>query len=681
MASNVSIALKSTGVSEVLNALKGVKQTLIELEKDSLNSVRNSSKARLDILKSEYRERENLARRMAEVESKLGRGFGGGGSTRPSLVGGGGFGAIGRIGQFGANEFGLGGLFRLGSAAGVAGAAVGAMFMALKAGIDLATSALKAFGSFVLNDIIKPELGLEARYNQLSAKSAELGGRGLSPADARRAAEDAFVRFNLSKEEGVKAMEVYGAHGGEGSWKDAPKVLRLAAQEALIRGGEASTYAQVIAGLRVKGESVDETIAKYLAVRRQGDIIDVPVEELQNRGKQIKAASLFMGGSTSEKFAATNVLVQKASSWTADPASAITGLNRFTSDIMVSSKGVAHRKYRKFLGRDENGQEVITDVAGLLGQVLADTKGTPGKLPGLGFKDVRSQRFIESFTPEFNNFKKQAQGEGLTDPKKINQRAAELFADSLRQLMKETDTLASIEKEAGDRMRDSGASIENSFNQVKEVLSGQFMPVVKKAIEDLGPMFEELADYLEDNSEGIGEALETLRKVFTIAAKGMEYELIGMIQVLTFVVNKLKYVVPGLAPIADAFENANNGKGILDTIYNGVTGRDENGNPTSSRIPRRLRKKGIVTVGEFTYGAPPIDINEPIPNNIGEEPASKSDKTIGENQKLDMSKLNEEAKQTATLMDALKKQIQDLTNNLSRLNRTESFVERPGRRF
>jgi len=680
MASTVSIGLKTTGLSEVQNALKGVRKSLLELEKDSLSAVKEGSKARLAVLKSEYDQREAMAKRAAQVEANIRRSQGGGIGARPGRIGGGsGFGggggfSFGKIGEFAAGEMGVGQIARMGAAAGAAGAAVAAAFMILKGAIDIATTGLKMFGNFLLNDIIKPEMSLETKYHQLSAKSAEVGGRGLSAKDAKQAADLAFVKYNLPKEDAVAAMGAYGAAGGEGSWQDAPKILKLAAQEALVRGGKAETYAKVIAGLRVKGESVDETIAKYMAVRRQGDIIDVPVEELQNRGKQIKAAALFMGGSTAEKFAAANVLTQKASVWTADPASAITGLNRFTADVMINSKGVAHRKYEKFLGRDENGREVIQDVAGLLGQVIADTHGTPGKLPGLGFKDVRSQRFISSFTPEFDIFRKQAQGEGLTDKKKIDQRAAELFAESLRKMMKETDTLADIEKEAADRMKDSQQTIKNAFNQVQEVLSDQFMPVVRGIVQDLSPMFDELADYLEANTDEIGEALESLAKIFVIGAKAMEYELIGMVEVLKFVVNKFKYIIPGLAPLDQELQGAT-GKGMLDSVYNYVTDKNDDGTSSSGVIPRRFRKKGEVKVGEITFGPLKEDPNEPIKNKIGIESAAP---------KANLDPLNKQAEDTAAALGKLNKSIQDTANSLDKLNRSDSMLDKggaPGRRY
>jgi hypothetical protein len=484
MSSSVSIALKSSGISEVQKALKGVKTSLIELEKDSLAAVKAASKSRIDVLEAEHHKRIDLAKRTAEVEDKLNRGFGKSPSTRPALGGSGGFGSLSATGNFASSQFGFGGLSSLHKKDGMSGLTLGFGVLALKGALDMATTALKTFGSFLLNDVIKPELDLNTKYHQLSAKSAELGGRGLTAEQAQKAAEDNFVKWNLSKEDGVKAMEAYGSHGGEGAWSDAPKILELAAKEALIRGGSAETYAKVIAGFRVKGESSDDTIAKYLATRRQGDIMDVPVEELQNRGKQIKAASLFMGGTSMQKFATANVLVQKSSEWNADPASAITGLNNFTSAVMISAKKVAYNRYKKFIERDANGNEVIGNAGHLVGQVIHDMNGSPGKLPELGFQDKREQRFVMSSTTEYDSYKSQARGEGLTDKNKINDRALELWNEAFDKSTKETDSLADINAEAAERMKDSGQQMQQAINQIKQSLATHVMPMVSKFIDD-----------------------------------------------------------------------------------------------------------------------------------------------------------------------------------------------------
>ena len=665
MVSTVGIALKSSGIGEVKSALKGVKQALIELEKDSTAAVRNASKTRIAILKEEYKEREHLAKRAAATENNLGRGFGRPSSTRPATVGGGAFGGIGSVTNFGMQELGLGGITKLAGAAGVAGAAVGALFMALKAGIDIATSALKAFGSFMLNDIIKPELDLNTKYKQLAAKSAEEGGRGLTSGEAKSAADAMFIRYNLSKEDAVKAMAAYGAHGGEGAWSDAPKVLKLAAQEAIVRGGSAETYATVIAGMRVKGESVDDTISKYMALRRQGDIIDVPVEELKERGKQLKAASLFMGGTTAEKFSAANVLAQKASVWTADPASAITGLNRFTADVMINKKGVAHRKYKNFIGTDANGQEVIKDPMGLLAQVLADTHGKPGKLPGLGFGDIRSQRFIESFTPEFDQFKNKARGEGLTDSKKIDQRAAELMAESFRNLMKETDTLSGIETEANERMKDSSESLENGFNQIKQVLTDEFMPSVRSVIKDLRPLLDDLTVYLKDNSDVIGASLDALAKSFIVATELMARGIQGMMVFLN-----LLSMVPGMPKLSDlnlggaftedilGFKSDPN-KSLVDNIYQGLNQQ------ANDKIYRR-HQDDINAGIEF---GPLSKEEQDYYDKKNQEQGVSSGKT-----NINFEDINNKSKETASALEGLKKVALDLSSTLGGLNRTNSFV-------
>ncbi len=497
MTSPVQIALKSTGISEIQSALKGVKQSLIDMERESVATAKEASKERIAILKGELKEKESLLKGAGQTEEKLERGFGKGVRTRGAVVGSGAFGSINnvksasaellnRIDNPGAKAFDL-------------------VISSLKSGIEMATHALKTFGSFLLNDIIKPEFKREGQYLQMANRSAG----GLDANEAKQAAKKAVIKYNLDEDEGMKAMAIYGAHGGAKSWKDAPKALDFFAMEAKARGSSASVISQSFAGMRMPGESFEQTKKKWLAAKSIGDELNIPIEELGANAGKIKSLTSRMKGDEADKS-------KNLATWlnmmapTGSTDQNLTAIKSFEKGVL--GKGAS--SFKSAIS-EQDGVKVL-DFNKALEIALSKSHGDVNILKKMGLGDAKAQQMITSQLPEYSKNYAAAKASGMGD-KEAEAEAVKKVIERHEQL---AETMASEEddrKKAEEVMNTVNEKWESTINQMKAAIEKEIMPAASKFATDL----------LAHKSEIISSALTLTRAFIALAGVIAKIPVVG----------------------------------------------------------------------------------------------------------------------------------------------------------
>lgn len=717
MASNVNIALKPTGVADALNALKGVKQSLIDLEKSSLDATKDASKARLSILKAEYSERESLAKRAMAVEARLGRGFGQSptGATRPASMGAGAFGAYGSVSRFGAQQFGFGGVSTLFSKGGMEAAALGVGFMALGGALAMATTALKAFGNFVLHDVVQPGLHLETRSTQLANRTHET-----TPAAIQRAARLNSIRYNMSYEQSLGVIEEYGARGGQHSWRDAPQVSEFVAKYSKATGYDPTKIASLLGGIRKPGESSDDVVNKFLAIEPAMGI-NIDPEHMAGLGRRAKTVGSLFAGSSIKQMSEANALLQVASTGTGSPEQAATGMSQFFRKIISDPK--VHGHFKKFLTM-ENGQEVIKDPFELLRFIASKEHGKMTNLSGLGIKDTRAaMQFLRPLEGGLSGFREQAGKEGLSG-KDAEKRALDLWIESLKEGMKNVKEMSDIDKDAAAVMQTTGEQWERAMNQMKDAILTDVMPHVQK-----------FAHVFTDNIDDITSKAVTLTGA-----------LVGLIEVIVDIVNGYNKVrntmsnagsVVGFAVDRGDKTNFNTPTGVtggdiegywrkgksglyeyvkgkaghwetdadgnnkfIDGIPGISTGKTELDKDKNSIIFHNKPEDGswknigpngtkVWVPGDSSTATPGVTTLDPVNVEGTKGGVDTSSVTPGANassaptggsssvkSNVDFSELIKGSSDAGQALLNLSKQVQDLTNNMSKLNRSKSFVEK-----
>ncbi len=514
MVSTVGIALKATGVGEINSALKSVKESLMDIGKATTaqaNLFKNASKEKISALKAEEAAIKAVSaatREQARLEQELtrasGRGVGGGNrgvsdSIRSYGLFGHGFMGAARASYLGAQGGG-------GFGGAVGGLGLNLAFQALSSAVDIATTSLKMFGSFLVNDIIKPGMELETRSIQLANRTHET-----TPEAIQKAAKLNRIKYNMSYEDSLGVIEEYGAKGGEHSWKDAPAVSEFVAQYHKATGFDAKKIAELLGGIRSRGESSEDVISKFLAIEPAMGI-NVDPEHMAALGRRAKTVGAMFAGSNVTQMSEANALLQLASVGTGSPAIAATGMTSFFKKIVSDPK--VHSHFKKFLTM-QDGREVIKDPFELMRFVAEKEKGKMVNLTGLGLKDQRAaMNFIAPLESTLPTFRKQAQVEGLKG-REAEKRALDLWVQSLRDAQGAVKDRAQVEEDAAKAMATSQEKWNQAINQMKDMVSEQIMPATQKFVDGIVNNKELLVDAMMELTRAfvwLGEAtLSTIK--------------------------------------------------------------------------------------------------------------------------------------------------------------------------
>jgi len=151
--------------------------------------------------------------------------------------------------------------FGLSGMAGAMGgtlAVVGALG-AVAGACAIAVEGLHSFGSFLLNDIIKPQMKADTQYQQLANRSQ---GR-IEAEELSQAAAKARVSHNITLEESNAGFEAFLKKGGE--YKDMARALEVASISKQAYGGAVENKMNLLAELHQPNENMETTVRHFFA--------------------------------------------------------------------------------------------------------------------------------------------------------------------------------------------------------------------------------------------------------------------------------------------------------------------------------------------------------------------------------------------------------------------------------
>lgn len=467
----VSIALKAEGINEVKSALKGVKQSFVEMEKESLAATKAASKERIALLKSESKEKIALLKSESAARKDIMQG-------EKSFAK-----ALGRregTSNFDAATKSLmkgGGVEDLMKQAGAAGVA----FAVMAGAINLASASLRQFSSFVINDVIKPTLALQTRSQQVANNSGGLLTAGAVQSKARAIG----LKNNMDPMALIEAAGRFQDLTGEpGLGFD---IMGTIATISKGRGMDTKALSELAAAMYRPGQKAGDLNQLLMTLTGQGEKGSIPIGEVARLGGRLTAPSGKFGGDWYTQVTTGNALLQTAKRTgfgTVDEAA--TGLNKFVEEAFLKGKAVSPKSFATV-----NGVEKLTDPVKYLGDLYRKTGGNTTKLHAMGFSE-ESAKFIGAYQGTYSDAFKEAKAGGKNDTqaKELAATAVEEFVNSMK---KQTSTMDAEESRRNAVMKTAGEQFATGLAKIESAVAERVMPDVEKLADAFASHAPEIA--------------------------------------------------------------------------------------------------------------------------------------------------------------------------------------------
>lgn len=471
--SDVTVSLRADGLDQVAKALQSMRDAVINNEHEATKAVLQGSQDRIKGLRNEYKEREALAKQLKKAENDLNQSMGSNGhGSRNAMVGT-------NSGNFFSNSGGadngisslLSGSNGLGSLAAKAGVA-GAAFAAVKAGVDMAIDGLKMFGSFLINDIIKPGFKLQTLSQQISNNSRE----GISAAEVEKSSRAIGTKYNIDPEKIANVGADYGE--ATGNYKDAFNVAELLATTQKAYGGNIEEYSKLLANLHTTGATFEDDKNMLLSQIGQGQVEGgkFTIKQIANLGGKINEPAAHIAGSRDVSVASTTALVQQTGRTSGSVDDAMTAVKSFINEIAANKSG----KFKPLLdseGRVSNVREAVVQ------SLIATQGGRADKMKGAGFTSDESGKVLAGYTDQYVKAM-----EGLPQTAANQRMAAEKATEGFELIRNATGEEATLRSDAGKVLATSGEKLENAFNKMKDKLAAEVLPAADKFVADFVKM-------------------------------------------------------------------------------------------------------------------------------------------------------------------------------------------------
>lgn len=659
MATPVSLALKAEGVAQVKEALRGVKQSFVEMERDSLAATRDASKQRVAILKDETKAKiallkdESKARlEIAESERSFKRTL----NKKESEYG------MGAAGKALVKGESFDGIMR---AAGAAGIAV-AMF---SGAIHLASASLKQFSSFVINDVIKPGMELQTRAMQVANNS---NGK-LTDAQVQSKARAVGVRNNMDPMAMIEAAGVFQDLTGEpGVGFD---VMNTIATISKGRGFDPKELSAFAGSLYKPGMKASELSDLLLMQTAQGTSGSVTIGQLAKLGGKVTAPANTLAGDYSTRIAMTGALLQSGRKGFGSVEEAATGLGSFMTDAMLHGKAMSPKSFMK----DASGVEKLADPAKFIADVYRKTSGNASKLHAMQFSEPTTKligAYKETYGEAFNASK----AGGKTDAA-AREDAAKAVEEFIKTFATANTTMAAEENRRDAVLRTSGERFATGMTAIKDKLLDNVLPGAERLadafVEHSGEIVSAatlLAGMLGDLAQSTINVIEWWDKLTNKKGEG---------DVLKTVVDKGKdTVLPNMTGVAKGYWMHDKG------VYKYIQGsQDQSVDDTANKgLRKQFSLPSGVGIYERDNGKGPIDPSRissyftPGPN-ASVDPSLSTNATDGANATQSTQAaassaddLAENATKASDAMGRLSSQIDDLATRMDGLNRTTPFT-------
>jgi hypothetical protein len=646
----VSLALKAEGVAEVKQALRGVKQSFVEMERESLAATKQASKERVALLKEESKAKIALIRDESKARREVmnaERAFKHALGRREGSLGGGGAGAALARGE------GLEGILK---AAGVAGLAVAAFSGA----INLASSCLKQFASFVVNDVIKPSMALETRAQQVANNS---NGK-LQAGEVQGKARAIGLRNNMDPMALIEAAGIFQDLTGE------PKVgfdvMNTVATISKARGFDTKDLASFAGALYKPGMKADELSRLLLMQTAQGTSGSVTIGQLARLGGKVTAPAASLAGNYETRLAMTGALLQSGRRGFGTVEEAATGLQTFMTDAMIHGKQLSPKSFL----RDAGGVEKLADPAAFIADVYRKTQGNASRLHAMQFSEPTT-KLIGAYKEQYGEAFDTAKASGKSDAQ-AREEAAKAVETFIKSFATATTTMEAEESKRNAVMETSGEKLEQAINRIKD------------RITDAMPEIEELVNALVDKAPDIADAALTLTEALIDLANWIK-NIAPTVQQSLAPRNAKEFFLGGLlSPFSfdnDAPESGDAGPTVeaRDTIN--AARRARHRKPIDAdHTSERGAWKRVGPSGELTFypeekggysEAPP-----PAASSSSSEEMSSASAEATQSAAEAHSELADNSSEASDALCKLTSCVNDLVSSVQSLNRSQPFTNR-----
>ena len=465
----ISIVLKTEGTQAVTSALRGVKQSYLDLEKDIAAAgaagsgkrtaeAQKELKAKIGGLREEAKlvKEVNAARaaeiRAARAEHQFNTSVG-----KPSRDGS-------VYGAFMQGE-GMGGMLK---AAGVAGLAIGGM----SAAINLASASLRQFSGFVINEVIRPAMQLKTRSVQIANNS---GGK-LTAEGVEGSARSIGIRNNVAPGDILEAAGKFQDKTGEPGL--GLEMMQSLATLSKGRGLDMGSLSEMAAALYRPGQKKEDLTKMMLALTAQGEAGSVPMRELAMLGGRLTAPAEKFGGNWFTKVATANAILQTSRrTGFGSVEAAAEGLQAFSQDSLRIGKALSPKSIAKL-----GGVETIVDPIKMIGDFYRRTAGNVTTLHGMGFTEPAA-KLISSYQGTYSEARTAAKAVGKTDVE-AKEAGATAVEDFIRTLATSNTTMAAESEKRDAVMATDGERIEAAMTKIKAaILAGS--PSIGKFVDEL----------------------------------------------------------------------------------------------------------------------------------------------------------------------------------------------------
>lgn len=472
----ISIPLILKGLPEVERSLKSIRDLMIEIEVESSKAAVDSSKNRIGVLKGELQQRQKLISSASKrVDHDLDGSLGGGARRTVSRSPSSGANTSGFMELSGLDKS-IGGMKKFASGVGIAAAG----FLALKAGVEIATEALTQFGSFLLSDVIKPAFALETFATQVSnTTKGEISAQEIM--DKSRAIQ---VKYNIDAQEAAEAAASFGDKTG--SVASGFDVLNDVVPIVKAFGGDLKEAMDSTAALYNKMTEIDPNTTMndvgkvLLAQLGQGQVKGgkFTAKEIAGLGGELTKGAGSLSGSAGKRLSDISAALQ-AGGLTGKADVSMTALNAFLTEMPLLAKAGKVAGGKKEL----NKQGQIEDLGSAIKRVLIASKGDATKVRGMGFGEG-SGSFLAQFMPGFQ--------EAIKKGKKPEEAAAEAVA-AFERIRKAIATEAEVREAAAKVMATSGQKWETAINVVKDKLLAAIGEDVKTKVDEFVSAIPQIA--------------------------------------------------------------------------------------------------------------------------------------------------------------------------------------------
>jgi hypothetical protein len=539
MGTPVVLGLQLGGAEAIKGGLRGVKQSFVEMERETLAATKESSKQRIATLRDEskqkiaiLREESRARQEIQKAEASFRRTV----NRKESEFG------LGAAGNALVKGEGVGGILK---AAGIAGIAVGAF----TAAINFASSSLRQFSGFVISDVIKPMLALGTRSQQVANNS----GGALSAGDVRGRARAIGLRNNMDPMGLIEAAGRFQDLTGEPAMGF--DVLGTIATISKGRGYDPKALSELAASMYRPGQKAGDLNQLLMTLTGQGEKGSVPIGELARLGGRLTAPAAKFGGDAFTQITTGNALLQTAKRTgfgTVDEAA--TAYGKFVEESFLHGRAASPSTFARI-----NGVERLTDPVRYLANIFRKTQGDATKLHAMGFSE-ETQKFVGAYTSTYSDAYAKAKDAGEKEPA-AREDAAKAVEEFVNAMAKNTSTMAA----EGDRRDAVMATDGEKFSKGLDIIKS----IIAKA---LGGDVQSFAETFLSHAEQIGHAGAILAGAFMTVA--------GL----------LLDIANGMGRVAGWFTNQGEGD-VLRTVLD--KGKD-------TRLPA-MSDKGYWRKGEGVY--------------------------------------------------------------------------------